>query len=408
MDISKLSETELQKLISRYIRSSQVAWSAWDREAIVDTYKTNPYIFSITNKIARAAKSIRIMAGNDVDGVFKENEKSELLNTISKPNAMLSLEEFIERATIMYYLFGEAFIFNERFMAGNSVKKIIPGTLQLAPPQLIDIKMERYLPVAYIINRDQTREIPTENVIHVKSYNPDWEDLHGLPYVEVAGRLIDKIDAADETETKTYQNSGPAYLAAPASSGDVDDSTFQDFIRKLKSVWKKNDNKRSIAGTNIPINIQAIGQNPQDMGVFDSQKNTVRVLLTLWGLDPGLFDTDASTYNNKAVMERAVYTEAAIPFLKKLVTKINDVYEPIYNERLELDTSDIEVLQPNFKERAEWMTLANAYTENEIREATSYGKRESENADKTPSEMIGMDLPGFNDTEIDNDIINDN
>jgi HK97 family phage portal protein len=398
MDISKLSASELQKLISTYTRGWSVSYTSWSREEIADTYAENPYIFSIVNKIARAAKNIRIMAGKYVDGVFEENENSELIKLIKNPNVLLTQEEFIERGTISYYTFGETFIYFDRFMAGNSAKKVIPGTLQLAPPQIVDIKMQGYLPESFVINFQYSKTISHENMIQLKAFNPDWEDAHGLPFVEVAGKLIDKVEAADETETKTYQNSGPAYLASPSAAGDVEDSTFQSFINKLKTAWKKDSNKRSIAGVNIPINIQPVGQNPADMGVLESQQNAVRMLLVLWGLDPGLFDVEASTYNNKQVMERAIYTEAAIPFVKKMIDKMNAVFEPIYGERLEIDTSDIEVLQPNLKERAEWMTTANVFTENEIREATSYSKRESENADKTPSELMQSSLDGF-DTE---------
>ena len=405
MDISTLSKTELQKLISKYSQGWQVSWSSWDREKIADTYASNPYIFSIVNKIARAAKSIRIMAGKYQNGVFVENENSELLKILQKPNVLLSQEEFIEKVVIIYYCFGEDFISFERFMAGNSAKKIIPGTLQISPPQITDIKAKGYLPESYIVNYDYQKTIPLDNMLHLKAYNPDWENLHGLPYIEVAGRLVDKIDAADETETKTYQNSGPAYIASPDMAGDVDDSTFQTFIQRLRSVWKKDANKRSIIGNNIPIKIQPVGQNPQDMGVFESQKNTVRVLLVLWGLDPGLFDTDASTYNNKMIMERAVYTEAAIPFMKKFIDKFNSMFSDIYGEQLELDTSDIEVLQPNFKERAEWMTLANAFSENEIREATGYTKRDNPESDKTPSEMMDVSLSGFDNEETEEEII---
>ena len=98
-----------------------------------------------------------------------------------------------------------------------------------------------------------------------------------------------------------------------------------------------------------------------------------------------------------------------IPFLKKLINKLNDVFEPIYKERIELDTSDIEVLQPNYRDKAEWMTLAGVFTDNEIRTATSFDKLNSEVSDKTPNELtMGNEVAGYDKDELGNEVISGN
>jgi len=154
------------------------------------------------------------------------------------------------------------------------------------------------------------------------------------------------------------------------------------------------------------MDVLTLGSTPTDLGTIESQKNTIKVLLTLWGLDPGMFDTDASTYNNKQMMEQTVYTEAAIPFVEKMIEKLNDKFEPYYKAKLVIDTSDIEALQPNYKEKVEWMTLAGVFTDNEIREATGYARLEDKNADLTQSQRIdAVALQGFNNT--DQDMVSD-
>jgi phage portal protein BeeE len=406
MDKNILSTSELNRLVNRMMVGQVVSWSNYDRQQIVEVYKTNSYIFSIVNKIARAAKSINVMAGNYVDGSFVENPNGKLAKLWATPSKGLSTDEFIERLTLLFYLFGEDFIYYQTFMAGNDAKKIIPGSIQIAPPQVVDIKHENLVPTAYIIDGNTAQTIDAANMIHIKAFNPDFEDLHGLPYVAVASRLIDKLNAADETETKTYQNGGPAYLVSPNVPGAVEDTTFKSFIDRLKTIWKGSDSKRGVAGVNIPVKLERIGQNPSDMGVFETQTQTLNMLLVAWGLDPGLFSTEASTYNNKQVMERAIYTEAAIPFVKKLINKLNDIVQPIYGEILEIDTSDIEVLQPNFRDKAEWMTLAGVYSNNEIRTATMYPARDSEDSDKTPLELMDSTaLKGFDTDVIEKPII---
>lgn len=388
MAIDVLSNSELTRLVNQLLMGKGVSWSNYDRFAIADIYKTNPYIFSITNKLARAGKNINLIYGNYVDGEFQENKNSKLAKVINNPSSALSRDEFTETVIISYYNYGECFIYFQRYEAGNNKGEIIPKSIQVSPPQLVDIQHENGVVTGYVINGDTTKAISVDNMIHIKSFNPDYTDLHGLPYLAVASRLIVKLDAADETETKTYQNGGPSFLVTPNNAGDVEETVFGNFISHIRKIWTKKENQKGVAGINIPVKIERIGQNPADMGVTVSQKRAMESLLVLWGLDPGLFSTEASTYNNKAVMERAVYTEAAIPFLKKLINKLNDVFEPIYKERIELDTSDIEVLQPNYRDKAEWMTLAGVFTDNEIRTATSFDKRETPESDLTPNENL--------------------
>ena len=405
MDINRISNTELTRLIGQMMQGWTVSWTNYDRETIVTTLKTNTYVYSILSKIARAARNINILCGNYVDDTFIESPNNPYLTAINRPNAFMSRSEFIEWATMQYMSFGEAFIAYEIYEAGNNRGQIIPGTIQLSPPNITDIEQKNYIPTGYLINGDVSRKMPLDKMVHLKGFNPDYTDMHGLPYLKVAGILVDKLEAANETETKTFQNSGPAHLVSPKQIDSFENKTiFDNFVEHLRSVFKKN--AKGIAGVNAPMDVLTLGSTPTDLGTIESQKNTIKVLLTLWGLDPGMFDTDASTYNNKQMMEQTVYTEAAIPFVEKMLEKLNDKFEPYYKAKLVIDTSDIEALQPNYKEKVEWMTLAGVFTDNEIREATGYARLEDKNADLTQSQRIdAVALQGFNNT--DQDMVSD-
>jgi len=374
-----------------------VSWTNYDRETIVTTLKTNTYVYSILSKIARAARNINILCGNYVDDTFIESPNNPYLTAINRPNAFMSRSEFIEWATMQYMSFGEAFIAYEIYEAGNNRGQIIPGTIQLSPPNITDIEQKNYIPTGYLINGDVTRKMPLDKMVHLKGFNPDYTDMHGLPYLKVAGILVDKLEAANETETKTFQNSGPAHLVSPKDVDSFSDRTvFDNFIDRVRNVFKKN--AKGVAGINVPMEVMNLGSTPTDLGTIESQKNTIKVLLTLWGLDPGMFDTDASTYNNKQMMEQTVYTEAAIPFVEKMLEKLNDKFEPYYKAKLVIDTSAIEALQPNYKEKVEWMTIAGKFTGNEIREATGYTKIDDPIMDMTDDQIMNGATVGFENT----------
>jgi HK97 family phage portal protein len=379
-----------------------VSFTDWNRENITKEIRTNGYLYSILQTIARGTQAVNFMVGKTLEGgAFEEDRKNELFKILSNPNLELSRKELIEQAAMDFMAYGELFFFYEKYEAGNNKGQIIPQTIRLLPVEITDIKTEGMKVVGYVVNGNTTQTIAPDNVIHIKNYNPKWDDFHGLSPIAVAGSIIDKLKSANETETKTYQNSGPAYLVSAKDPNSFAPEEYLSFIGRLKKAWRNATNKRGVIGTSGAVDVNALGMSPSDMGAIESQKNTVRALLVVWGLDAGLFDTDASTYNNKMLMNKQTYTEAIIPFLTKFYDKIQARFGEAYGGvEIQLDTSDVEALQPNYREKIEWMVLAGEFTGNEIRAAVNYDKRDSEVSDLTPAERMEMSLAGF-----DNDIL---
>lgn len=406
IDFNSISKNELVRLIGQYTFGKNISWSSYDREKIVETLKTNGYVFSVVSKISRLAANMNIIAGKTVNGSFKENKDSLFLKAIKCPNPSTTLSMLMLQLANNYHSFGESFIYFEVFDAGNNKGEIIPNSVYVSPPQITDIENIAYVPTGYVINGQTTKVVPLDRMIHTKNYNPDFRDMHGLPFIAVAGKFIDKLEAANETETKTYQNSGPSMLISPKEQDSFTDEQYLTFLQRLKRSWRKPENKRGIVGTSGQVEVTQLGMSPIDMGTIESQKNTMKSLLSLWGLDPGTFDTDASTYNNKLLIDQDIYKSVLIPYANNLIDQLNARFSDAYGEELMLDTSGIEALQPNYKDRAEWMTVSGVFTDNEIREAVAYDKRNSDISDMTPNERLEKDaVEGFSNESLNTSIV---
>lgn len=409
-DLNRLlnNPNDLMRYLKTYLTNNRVVWSTYDRQKIEKTMKENSYVFSAIQKIARAFSSINFMVGRyDKEGNFIEDVNNNLYRLLKKPNAIQDWQEFGEAFVNWYYGFGEAFIYSYRYSEGNNKGQIMNSGLMFAPPQIVDIKADGIVPTGYVINGNISQVIPTDSMIHIKSFNPDWEDLHGLPFIAVAGRLIDKLDAADETEIKNFQNGGPAFVMSPKNPDGLTQVEYNGFADRLKSLWKNPKNKGGIVATPSVIDIQSVGKSPVDLGTLESSKNTLKMLCTVWQLDPGLFLTEASTYNNKQEITKAIYTEAAIPLANRLASKLTSNLGELYGGvQVVVDTSNIEVLQPNNKTRVEWMVLANAFSENEIREGLGYEAVEGEASELTPAQKLDIEaIEGFKPDDLDKEVI---
>jgi HK97 family phage portal protein len=396
---------ELEKAIKQ-MNFQQVAYTDWDRAKITNEIQTNGYLYSILQTLARASANVNFMVGRTLsDGAFEEDRRNQLATILNNPNADLNHKQLIQQCIINYAAYGECFIFFETYQAGNNKGQIVPNSIRLLPPEITDITIEGFQVIAYVVNSNSVQQISPENVIHLKNYNPKWDDPHGLSPVAVAGTLIDKLNAANDTETKTYQNSGPAQLISAKAVDAFSDESYINLMTKLKRIWKKPENKRGVIGSSSALEVHQLGMSPVDMGAIDSQKNTVKALLTIWGLDAGLFDTDASTYNNKMLQSKATYTECVLPFLELFYDKITSRFGKAYgNVEVQLDSSNVDALQPNYKEKVEWMVFSGVFTDNEIRAALSYDMRDSEESDLTPNENLArVSTAGFS-----NDNLNSN
>lgn len=105
-------------------------------------------------------------------------------------------------------------------------------------------------------------------------------------------------------------------------------------------------------------------------------------------------------------MEQSVYKECVIPFMNLLASKVNQLFSKVYKAELVIDTSQIEALQPNYAEKVQWMIEAGVFTDNEIRDALNYDKRETNVSETTPNERMELSATeGFNNDDLNKNIV---
>lgn len=353
----------LKTIIQQLFVRNSVVYTNYDRIEVRKAYSDNDAVFSAINKIAWAVKNIRIVP-------VKVGTNEEIT---TNDMAIFAKKALLERFCVEYGLFGESFVYTPILEAGNNKGKVIKDNVVILPAESVEIKANNPFDITgYVIEGLYSTPLPSEEVLHIKNVNPDWKDLHGLSFVKVAGKQIDKINSADETEVKNFQNGGPSYVASPRDEYSNPQDEYKGLIDRLKRMWKDPKNKGGLVGTNVGLTLTKVGATPIDMGTLESRKNAVKSLCAVWNLDPGIFDTDASTYENKETMLRALYTQAAIPIATTWIEAINEKFSKVYGAELILDLSGIDALKKNVGELIKSMKQVQCFTDDEIREAAGY------------------------------------
>jgi HK97 family phage portal protein len=377
-----------------------IRWTDFNRRLLTTIYRDNPYVFAIIERLASYHANIRYMAVRDLPDGSIEEVDTGLGELLENPSSIMGKKEFYDAVIRYYYTYGEAVIYGQQFEGGNSRGMIDKDGLMLINPELLTIQTDGPRPTGYIVG-NRRPALPAENICHVKAFNPQWDDPHGHPFIRSALRIIDKLNAADEIEVKNFQNGGPAWVASAKNPDSFSSEEYNSFIDRLKALWKSPKNKGGVVGTSAQIDLQHVGKSPVDMGVQASIDASVKTLAMVFGLDAGTFDTTSSTYNNKLLIDKAIYTSVIIPFAEKFASKMTAwLGEKYGGVRVEVDTTGIEALQSNKGEMINWMTTANVFTDNEIREAVSYDRVDAPEADLTPAERRSQyALTGFDDLD---------
>lgn len=362
--------SEIKKVVDQLFVNNNVYFANYDRTAVMKSFKDSYSVYSIIKKINLACKNIVLIAASQNGDNFIADKASDL--------NMLVTKQMIESFVVNYMLFGEHFLYSPVIEAGNNRGKLLYSVDKSIKPmglpaEVVDIKADSPLNVTgYVIEGMISNVIPASDVIHIKSYNPDWKELHSVSPIKVASKLIDKINATDEVEVKNFQNGGPSHLISAEKEDAFSDEQYVGLMSRLRKLWTKY--KGGIVGTSANIKVTPIGISPLDMGTIESNKNATKMLCAVWNLDAGIFDTTTDTYDNKATKEKAIYTQCAIPLMQILADAINEKFEHVYGKKIIIDTSSVDSLRKNISETIKSMRQASAFTDNEIRQAADYDK----------------------------------
>lgn len=370
-------------------------------------YKTNK--FSPVQHIALRAKAYKRKELEQI-----EDKRDPLTLLMMQPNPSQSWSELLDLITIMHEATGEAFIY--RVTPGIGRNKDLASALYVMPSHLTDLVGGNWRePVSgYKLRIGQTQiEIPFENVLHIKKSNPDFtltgNQLRGMPPLMAGYKLVTANSAAITALTAALQNEGIKGIVTPADS--VAPDYYFDGAQKAKIDQRMEEQANSVESRNriisaaIPLKFVGIGLNPSNMALTEALAMTDKPLANLWGLNPVLFDPNATLANLEEAKKQLV-TDVCVPFLQTLEEKLNSWLVPPFKKAYDIDyTIDFDTtvypeLQPDMKMVKDVYGNDPAFTWNDLRAMLNWEPSTDPNADKhwVPSNsMLSEDFTNMDD-----------
>lgn len=438
---AKEAQNLLNRAFLQYLNGGTVTWFTNNRaNYIKNGYSDNEIIFSIVrlllskytqapfilsevkdDKKFRKYKSFQAIGGNGTERfqslmfgskALEEIENHDILTLLKNPNKYQGEAEFIEAAMGFYKLLGETFIYKIKLEGGPNIGKI--QELHVLPAHLVEVVYSNDYsdPIRgyKFIMGDQTVEIPKEYVMHLKTWNPNWDlqgaQLRGFSPMQAGNKVLTRNSYNKTAQTKAYVNGGSGFLLSSGHEGPkgLNQEQIEAVNDRIREQLQGPENYKNIIATSGMVNATKIGDSPADLQLIQADENDLKRFCMIFGVDPDIF-LNGSTFNNKSEALKSLVSNVILADLIRFRDSLSKFLLPDYKDTgklfLDFDTTVYAELQPDLKLMRE--TYGNMWqiTPNELRSVFQWDASEQPGMNEIwmPMGLTKMSDAGITDDE---------
>jgi HK97 family phage portal protein len=384
--------------LSTAVNISTSIYPSWLDVENVNTYVTVDDVYSIISYLAQTAARIPMYGYEIVDDSamksMKKYSKTSLLGKHYQTKAMidlpeqdrfnefiksLSYEDLVSFYTILYVT-GELFLYKEVIELGPNAGKVILHPMKGAN---VIVNISQTFPQHVISYRyfdmgfDGT--LSTEEVIHVKYYNPsitNGQQWRGLSPLQVLTKRLTRLNAGMDASVAQMQNGGVPGIVYEKSDFAIE--TLGQRKNDFANYLRNSSNKGAPYFAAGEMGYLPLGLSLADMDVSSLSGVDFTKLCNAYKFPEILLNNqDSSTYSNVASAEKMLYTNSILPNIYLMRDAIIKGVIPMYaldgvRRTIEIDLSEIPALQEDMKMQADALNAMWWTTPNEKRDMMGF------------------------------------
>lgn len=327
---------------------------------------------------------------------LKEVNNSEILKLIETPNEFQTWDDWLKYFVGSYLLTGNAYdYFNGPFLEDYNPKKdklaehfVLPtGMIQIISGGTFDpVKSYR---MKY---QDSHTDYPANQVIHWKSFNPEYcstgSQLYGISPLRAYLEVMLRNKVGDKELTRQLKNSGSLGFITPKQEINAYTTDQKKaFKEKIDEAKSSDSNNARILPLSIPADWLQIGLSPQDLQLLAIKKVDEESIYKAFNVPPVFANQDASTFNNLSEAKKELVYNAVAPLCEDISTQLTrKICGPIKQRtgkkyQIYLDYNALPEMQADMAKVSEWIAKSPELTYNEKRQAKGYGRLEIDGMD---------------------------
>ena len=355
----------------------------WQVFKEVAAYATLDDVYSVVSRLATTAAMIPL-CGDDENGEdIKPNDP------LNKFLSTLDFEQKEKMYTFLY-LSGEVFGYKEKLEFGpnaglSRLHFLHPGRMVVILSETFPIQIVGY--TYYDSVRGVKFDIAKEDMVFMRFFNPSIDSLQewrGLSPIKVLMQRLTRLQANLDVSVAQMQNGGLpgiVYEKTPGVEVGASGQRKENFAKFLNNPA----NKMAPYFSNGDLGYLAIGSTLADLDLANLADIDFKKICNAYSISDVLFNSDkGAKYDNTVSFEKAMYTNAVLPQVLRIVSALNKEVVPEIKTKgtIHCELEGIMVLQENMKEKAEAWAALPFIVPNEMRESMEQDLSDDENADK--------------------------
>lgn len=328
-------------------------------------------LMSVISKKCAAIKNLRLAATTE-DG--EDLERPDAVRTISRPNSVQGIADFVAYIEVMTQIFGKAYIVRMESVG-------LPGAFELfVAPNLCVTENAAispalsFIPDADIVDYTVTicgssMKIAKEDMFIVRDASYDLNACGGnISRMVSLQKPVNTFVASYEAVHELMINRGMlAIISLTSGSGDIiRDARLPETESEKKNIQQAfrkygiRSDQFKYAITSMNAAVSPVSSMITDLGLTDVQKACKKEIADIYQVPSVLLDVEGSTYANAKEAKTILYNDAIIPEANNIFYVLNRIYGfedfkvmPYYDH--------LELFQESKREQAAGMTnLVNA------------------------------------------------
>lgn len=324
--------------------------------ALTKPFLQNPWVYACVMAIASSGC---VMPGGLRTEEKARVKKSKLLDTLKRPNPLMSQQKLWRIASIYQLLFGETFLFllaPQRGKDGVAMLPIsegqVPTEIWPVPGPLVTEELDPLtkLPKFWRVGAgEQNLVYPAHSVCQINEVDPH-NVLRGIGPMQAAWRTAAKEFTLDRYDDGLLKNGGN-----PGGTLSVNGILTEPMLKLMREQWNAAntgaDNHRKTAVLPLGTKYEPFGFTPQEMEFKDFRVWNREVVMSVFGVPRIILGlTDGVNYSGAVEARRIFYEASVLPKFDFMASEITyKLCGKIEGAERELeffyDRSDLEALR---------------------------------------------------------------
>lgn len=327
----------------------------------------NPIVYRCVNLISSNLASNKILLYQKIDDKIIEITSHSIIDLLNKPNDRLSGKQFFEEISANLLLHGNCYIHLNKDSSGmiKSMNLLRPDRVSVSVNQSNQSLDYNYNinDKNYIFNNFNIKSTNNE-IIHIKNFNP-YNDLYGLSPLLVAKQSIEQYDSAIEWNKSLLKNgarpSGALIIKDKNGNGYLTDEQFYRLKQEIEEKFSGEGNSGKVMLLEGSMEWKEMGISPRDMDFIMTKDSAARDIAISFNIPAQILGIKGdNTFNNMKEARNALWEEAIIPLLEKIISCFNNIISQYYGSDFFISYDEDKI--PNMIERRQelWNNVNNA------------------------------------------------